>query len=850
MNEKEKYLRIYNGLHNQTGKADVIPGRMGGGYGRICWGENMLETLKAWKIGSLLDVGCGYGNFCDAAALFVPRVYGLDIASVATGNIVDNPEITFVDGEAKRLPLEPDAVEWITSFDCLEHCLEEDIDAILDEFDRVASKGFVLSISYAPCERDGMPLHMTVRPESWWIDKLSRYGTVSKEGQVPITGASYLVCRKPVDRRVVCYCAGGLGRRLLALGSAGEFARRTGRSLSLLWLKDDPLCRIGFSSLFSNPIPEITEEELLGLPSCKIYALTKDVADQALISGGRILRQAVKKWGCHTTESLLTDDVEETVVIYAPHHDDKAPGDTGSRFIAQLSPVNAIQDRIRSLASDLGLNQQTLGVHARGTDFGIDLNAYEQLMERVVQQHPNIKFLVCSEDKIYEDKLKQRFHDQVRTRPKSARVRRQDPEKPWALGNIDTCEASVVEDLIDLCLLARTDFRIYHESSAFARSVKMLSKTLVSDPPEPKPKEDSTPTPKSRKPGAIYYFCPETPTASAGIRRLRRHVQVLHSAGYPAYILHEKSGNRLPDGPALPTAFLDRIEPDEQAVFVIPEGMPRIMYQLKDHPGRRMVIALSWHYVFSTLPDGLDWRRFNIERVLVVSPVIERMVAWSMGLPVHRLVSGIDHGRYCCRPEEKQAQIAYIKRKAPQIEKLKSLLASRNPDYCRRIKWLALDGLSEDEYAAHIRRSSIFLSISTTEGFPTSCLEAMAAGAVIAGYDGVGGAEMLKGEGAGRNCILAPNGDYLALAHSLEPLLDDVLRNTMDRWRPVITRALETASAFTFSREADALIDFWQRFGTRTDPGTAGHRSFAADHAGLPSARSTLQTGTCSVEAQ
>lgn len=337
--------------------------------------------------------------------------------------------------------------------------------------------------------------------------------------------------------------------------------------------------------------------------------------------------------------------------------------------------------------------------------------------------------------------------------------------------------------------------------------------------------------------GAIYYFCPDMPTLSAGIRRLRRHVRVLHEAGYPAFILHEKSGTRLPRGPSLPTAFMDQIGCDEHAVFVIPEGMPRIMHRLKDHPGRRMVIALSWHYVFSTLPDGIDWRRFNIERVLVVSPVIGRMIAWSMGMPVHCLASGIDHRRYRYHPEDKQAQIAYIKRKAPQIEKLKSLLASRNPDYCHRIQWMALDGLSEDEYAAHIRHSAIFLAISMAEGFPTSCMEAMAAGAVVAGYDGVGGRDLLQGEGAGRNCILAPNGDYLSLACKLAPLMDDVIRDRMDQWRPVIAQAIQTASSFTFTDEADALIDFWQRFGTRTAP-------VAADRPGLQPAQAVPPCGT------
>ena len=38
-----------------------------------------------------------------------------------------------VDAMAHNIPLPDSSVEYITSFDCLEHCLPEDIDTIVDE---------------------------------------------------------------------------------------------------------------------------------------------------------------------------------------------------------------------------------------------------------------------------------------------------------------------------------------------------------------------------------------------------------------------------------------------------------------------------------------------------------------------------------------------------------------------------------------------------------------------------------------------------------------------------------------------------------------------------------------------
>lgn len=290
---------------------------------------------------------------------------------------------------------------------------------------------------------------------------------------------------------------------------------------------------------------------------------------------------------------------------------------------------------------------------------------------------------------------------------------------------------------------------------------------------------------------------------------------ILQAAGFNAVILYETTGFKPADLPRTPVATMDTLEPDENDIFVIPEGMPRIMRRLKDHLGRRFVIALSWHYVFSTLPDGLDWRQFNIERVMSVSPVIARLISWSMRLPVHLLSTSIDHHRYYQPLETKALQIAYIKCKALHVDKLRNLLGARNADYIYKIKWLELGGVSRDLYAAEIRRSSVFLSTSVAEGNPTSCLEAMAAGAIVAGYDAVGGKGILFGDGPGQNCLLSPNGDYVSLAYRLAPLLDDLIKNRMERWKPMISRAAQVTAELTDDGEANALINFWRQYAGR-----------------------------------
>ena len=191
MNEIEKYIEIYAG---DIGKN--YENRHNEGYGRGFWGKNAIPFIKKLNTKSVCDVGCGYGRFCDSISEFVETVYGVDIASVKTQNIIDNKKINWIDAEAKSIPLPDNAVEWLTSFDCLEHCLPNDIDIILNEFNRIATKGFIFSISYVDDRHLWLKLHMTVKNEDWWLDKFQQYGTISRGEFIGESSCRYIIITK------------------------------------------------------------------------------------------------------------------------------------------------------------------------------------------------------------------------------------------------------------------------------------------------------------------------------------------------------------------------------------------------------------------------------------------------------------------------------------------------------------------------------------------------------------------------------------------------------------------------------------------------------------------------------
>jgi tetratricopeptide (TPR) repeat protein len=309
----------------------------------------------------------------------------------------------------------------------------------------------------------------------------------------------------------------------------------------------------------------------------------------------------------------------------------------------------------------------------------------------------------------------------------------------------------------------------------------------------------------------IFYFCPDLEVKSGGVRRLYRHVDILVRNGFPAAILHVKKDFMITDQPGVPVGYLENPGVlKKNDIVVIPEGFPAVMLKLKDQPIRRFVIALSWSYIFSTLPDGMDWRNFNIERVLVVCPFIGEMVSWSMGLPIHLIDFGINPELFHYQRVLKKRKIAYLLNKSQDVDAFKRLLGARNPDYVDKFEWTALGDLAQEQYAAQIRESSIFLNLSTAEGLLNSCFEAMSAGCIVVGFSSVGGQKMLIKEGETQNCILSQNGDYVSLGFKIEPLLRDLLEDRRYNWEKLIQNGINLSASHTPVSEEKSVISFWR----------------------------------------
>lgn len=94
---------------------------------------------------------------------------------------------------------------------------------------------------------------------------------------------------------------------------------------------------------------------------------------------------------------------------------------------------------------------------------------------------------------------------------------------------------------------------------------------------------------------------------------------------------------------------------------------------------------------------------------------------------------------------QKKPVIAFLPRKLPEQSRMVSLLLSMR-DRLGDFEMRRLENLPRAEYKKQIHEAAIFLSFSHQEGFGLPPAEAMATGAIVIGYAGVGGEEFFTRE--------------------------------------------------------------------------------------------------------
>lgn len=140
------------------------------------WLPMFRAMIRAKPGTTVVDIGCGTGR---AAALMRERwrykVTGIDLIPAALEADIPYKKVNLWG----RWPTQT----WEVGYCCdvMEHIPPERVDRVLDNVQMHTDRCW-FSISFMPDHFGpaitGHPLHLTVKPFSWWRDKLREYGTV------------------------------------------------------------------------------------------------------------------------------------------------------------------------------------------------------------------------------------------------------------------------------------------------------------------------------------------------------------------------------------------------------------------------------------------------------------------------------------------------------------------------------------------------------------------------------------------------------------------------------------------------------------------------------------------------
>ena len=266
--------------------------------------------------------------------------------------------------------------------------------------------------------------------------------------------------------KIINYCGGGLGNRVLPILSSLYYSNLTQRNISICW---HPFlrCQCLFSDLFLNHIPNLSFTELEALEDVVIYSNSDAAQYEYNLNKTDALLKLFNKYPIKPLSEAhnIPNETVENILIFSNKLLPDIPKETHSHAFQKLLPLPSIQNMIKEYP--IQLDKSWVGCHLRATDFRIDLGYYLSQMDGLYRDNKNIKFFVCSDNPIFEKELKSRF-PVVEYREKKHCVFKKNIDKDW-VDNVETPMESIQEALVDLYLLKKTTIKIYHPNSSFAQ---------------------------------------------------------------------------------------------------------------------------------------------------------------------------------------------------------------------------------------------------------------------------------------------------------------------------------------------------------------------------------------------
>ena len=259
--------------------------------------------------------------------------------------------------------------------------------------------------------------------------------------------------------KLFIYCDGGFGNRYGTLLSGLAVSNYYNLIPVVNW-RDTSACRLPFNDIFDNKEIAVIDEPLQNFTDCVLmmhqdFVIGKKNYNINSFSGIETL--PISDEGNYVyNNNWIPEWMDEELIIKS-----------GKKIPFKSVYLN----KTNTFIEENDIDEFTIGVHLRATDFDTVVPKFDREYKWIQNQQQN-KFFVLSDDKSTEEKFKSL--DNVIVREKEHYVEKVNENSSWC-NNVERTKESVIDSLIDLTILSRTNI-IINSPSSFLKTSLLLKK--------------------------------------------------------------------------------------------------------------------------------------------------------------------------------------------------------------------------------------------------------------------------------------------------------------------------------------------------------------------------------------
>ena len=314
----------------------------------------------------------------------------------------------------------------------------------------------------------------------------------------------------------------------------------------------------------------------------------------------------------------------------------------------------------------------------------------------------------------------------------------------------------------------------------------------------------------------VYYYCPNLNHPSGGMGVLFKQAKILADNGYDVTLLYEGDGVFNPTWmdfsiehiPKVRINGLGSIRIDSNDLLVIPEGFGNLIDSTKNMKCKRTVLAQSWIYIYTSMPQPKSWKESGIESVISVSQGITEYIQKHMqGIKVSQYKQSISPIFKSNLDKEFKVCYSSSRSNTQQMNTHNLINIVKSSDKrLRNVQFVELKGMSKQQFANELADCAFCLYTDEIAGFGTLPLEAMACNTHVVGFSNIGNKEYVRES----NGFWCQNGDYHTLADNLTLQLNIFL--TGYGYNDLCLNEINTASHYNELQEKERILSIFETF--------------------------------------